>query len=199
MTKKLNTLLMNGYVDKDLKVKYSFNLETESKFQTVYESQKGDIYLSPYYSITITEGFQRPSVFITGRQYHGFVRLLDKSIQLIKENFYELFPNPNQMEFEVDSNVLERFITEKAMSSVGITIVPCVWVDTQQLSYPGIQITSSSTINSQSYDLIKIPFEDAISMSQMFNTMDINTLTMQSLQMMARFMQQQQNVGNNDI
>ena len=199
MTKKLNTLLMNGYVDKDLKVKYSFNLETESKFQTVYESQKGDIYLSPYYSITITEGFQRPSVFITGRQYHGFVRLLDKSIQLIKENFYELFPNPNQMEFEVDSNVLERFITEKAMSSVGITIVPCVWVDTQQLSYPGIQITLSSTINSQSYDLIKIPFEDAISMSQMFNTMDINTLTMQSLQMMARFMQQQQNVGNNDI
>ena len=199
MTKKLNTLLMNGYVDKDLKVKYSFNLETESKFQTVYESQKGDIYLSPYYSITITEGFQRPSVFITGRQYHGFVRLLDKSIQLIKENFYELFPNPNQMEFEVDSNVLERFITEKAMSSVGITIVPCVWVDTQQLSYPGIQITSSSTINSQSYDLIKIPFEDAISMSQMFNTMDINTLTMQSLQMMARFMQQQQNVVNNDI
>jgi hypothetical protein len=195
MTKKLNTLLMNGYVNKDLKIKYSFTLETESKFQTVYESQKGDIYLSPYYSITITEGFQRPSVFIQGRQYHGFVKLLDKSIQLIRENFYELFPNPNQMEFEVDSSVLERFITEKAMSSVGITIVPCVWVDQQQLSYPGIQITTSST---QGYDLIKIPFEDAISMSQMFNTMDINTLTMQSLQMMARFMQQQ-GVENSNI
>lgn len=189
MTKKINILLMNGYLDKDLKIKYAFTFDDESKFQTIYESPKGDLFLSPYYSISITEGYQKPSIFIQSKQYHGFIKLLDKSINLVKEHFYELFPNPNQMEFEVDSNVLERFITEKSMSAVGITIVPCVWVDVQQLSYPGIQITTSNT--SSGFDLIKIPFEDAISMNQMFNNMDINTLTMQSLQMLARFMQNQ--------
>ena len=104
-------------------------------------------------------------MFIPAYKYFQFVLLLKKTIKKISANLYDIFPNINSSEFEVDSRVLERFQTEQAMASGGMTMVPCVWVDQASQCYPSIRVTS---LNGN----VVIPLEDAMSISQMLQTFD---------------------------
>ena len=174
MTKKINILLFSGSVNKDFKVRYSFTFETDGKYNTVFESNKGDLFITPKYSLTLTTGFNKESMFIQSSQYHTFTDLIQKIIDLIKVNFYDLYPNPDGMDFEVNNLLMETYMTEKALSGSGITVYPSSYYDNENLGYPAIQISNSSN------DIIKIPLNDALSMNQMFKSLDINTFTLQA-------------------
>ena len=84
---------------------------------------------------------------------------------MISDNLYEIFPDVNKLEFEADSRVLERFQTEKALSVLGMTAIPTVWVDETSLCYPGIRINTKN-------GFVSIPLEDAIPIMEMFKRFD---------------------------
>lgn len=144
---------------------YSYNPATE-KFATVHEKQNGNgVYIDPSYSLSISEGFEKPRIFIPGNKYFAFISLLNKAVDLVSENLFTLFPNVNKQEFESDSRALERFQTEKALAVCGITAMPIVWSDETGVCYPAIKF--SSTIGN-----VSIPLEDAIQIKELLNHFD---------------------------
>lgn len=165
---RIDTPLFRGTqesVNKNLIVSYVYMFQPSGQFQTVKEHPNGKITINPSFGISISEGFDKPRIFIPGGKYYSFLTLFDKTITLISENLYEIFPNVNKIEFEIDSRVLERFQTEKAMTTAGMTAVPAVWVDETNSCYPGIRINTSS-------GSVIIPLEDAIPIKEMFKRFD---------------------------
>lgn len=165
---RVDTPLFRGTqesVNKNLLVSYVYMFEPTGQFQTVKERSNGNITINPSFGISISEGFDKPRIFIPGSKYHAFLTLLTKVTTLVSENLYEIFPNINKIEFEIDSRVLERFQTEKALTTAGMTAIPAVWVDETSSCYPGIRINTSN-------GYVTIPFEDAIPMCEMFKSFD---------------------------
>lgn len=158
--------LFKGTIDKQLSASYVYKFEAGGDFQTVKERPNGNVSILPSFGISISRGFDRDRIYITSNQYYVFASLLDKITNLISDHLYELFPNVGKAEFEIDSKALERFQTEKAVASDGITMTPCVWVDDTNQCYPGVSIV---TLRMGS---IRIPFQDVIPMRDMFRTFD---------------------------
>lgn len=165
---RIDTPLFKGThesVNKNLLVSYIYMFEPTGQYQTVKERSNGNITINPSFGISISEGYDKPYIFIPASKYYSFITLLDKTITIISENLYEIFPNINKIEFEIDSRVLERFQTEKAMTTAGMTAIPAVWIDETNACYPGIRI---NTMNGS----VVIPFEDAIPINEMFKHFD---------------------------
>lgn len=163
---RIDSTLFRGFVNKDLRVTYSYNFEETGKFQTIFQKDN-KTYISPSFSISIGGKFGDPRVFIPSSRYYYFTEVLNKTIKLVSEHLFEIFPDIGKIEFEIDERMLERYQTEKAMSSGGITIMPCVYNDATSASFPGIKIETS--INDQT---MIVPFEDAIAISKMFESFD---------------------------
>lgn len=178
---KIDSTLFRGIIDKDLKVILNYQFEEGGQFQTILKHTNGKIYINPSYALSITEGFGKPNIFIPGNRYYQFLSLLNNTIKAISENLYQLFPNIGKVEFDIDSRTLERFQTEKALSTAGMTMMPAVWVDTTSSSYPGIRI--STNINNSS---ICIPFEDAIPINKMLDTFDPNAYSLSMLRILGK-------------
>lgn len=165
---KIDTQLFKGSMEspnKNLTVSYIYNFEQDGKYVTLKETLKGNISIHHSFGISISEGFDKPQIFIPGIKYYHFLTLFDKSVTLISENLYEIFPNINKLEFEADARVLERFQTEKALSTTGMTAIPAVWVDETSLCYPAIRINTKN-------GSVTIPMEDAIPIREMFKHFD---------------------------
>jgi hypothetical protein len=153
-------------VNKDLSVVYNYKFEPSGNFQTIKENRTNSGYvIYPTYAITISEGYGKQRLFITGNRYYSFTSLLDKAIKLISENLFTIFPNVNKFEFETDSRVLERFQNEKALSTAGMTAIPAVWSNEQNECFPGIKISSMN-------GSVIIPLEDAIPLVEMLKHFD---------------------------
>lgn len=160
----VESTLYRGLINKEFRLTYIYQFENEGQFATVID--KGNkITIRPSFAIVISEGFDKSRMFIPAHKYFPFVLLLKKTIKKVSENLYNIFPNVNSSEFEIDSRVLERFQTEQAMAAGGMTMVPCVWVDQASQCYPSIKVTS---LNGN----VVIPLEDAMSISQMLQTFD---------------------------
>lgn len=173
---KVNHVMYRCSVNKKIKVEYQFQKKSDGKFNTVRDF-KGTTYIDPTFSITIGEPYGSPNrLFIAGKDYFQFVMLLDKSVKLVQQHALELFPNMSSSEFEIDSRVLERFSTEKAMHINGMTILPCVWANDVNETFPAIQI---NTMNGT----CRIPLEDAMAISQMLSTFDPLTFGLLMLNM----------------
>lgn len=71
-------------------------------------------------------------------------------------------------EFDIDSRTLDRFKTEKACSSAGMSMYPDIWVSKESQTYPAIQI---NTTFGQCTSL-KIPLEDAIPLNSLLKKVD---------------------------
>ena len=168
-TKRIESILMKGYVNKGLRMSYVYNLELDSKYNTIVETDEGNIKIYPAYMICISEPYPGPRVFISSMKYFTFVVLLEKSVKLIQENLFELFPNVGKVEFDMDDSALERFQKEKALSSADITIIPVVYTDSTSTCSPGLRISIENKDSS-----IVIPLEDAIAMNRLFSTFDPN-------------------------
>lgn len=165
---RVDTPLFRGTqdsVNKNLLVSYVYTFEQGGKFDTVRQRANGNMTINPSFGISISEGFDKPHIFIPGVKYYQFTTLLEKTVNAISENLYEIFPNVNRIEFEIDSRVLERFQTEKAMTTAGMTAVPAVWVDETSSCYPGIRINTKN-------GYVIIPLEDAIPLKEMLKGFD---------------------------
>jgi len=152
-------------VNPNMLVLYLYMFESEGTYQTIKEKRNGGYSINPSFGISISEGFDKPRIFIPGNRYYSFVTLLDKAITLVSENLFTIFPNVNKIEFEIDSRVLERFQTEKALSTVGMTAYPSVWHDETDACFPGIKINTKQ-------GSVTIPLEDAIPLCEMLKRFD---------------------------
>ena len=176
---RIDSVLYRGFVDKDLRVTYIYNFESYGKFPTIIQKDNGNVVIYPAYALSISEGFDKPHVYIPTNKYHSFVSLLEKCIKLVSDNLYDIFPNVNKIEFETDSRVLERFQTEQALSTNGITMIPAVWTDGSGSCFPGIQINMMN-------GSITIPFEDVISIGQMLKTFEPNQFGLSILRIIGK-------------
>jgi hypothetical protein len=146
-------------------VTYIYSFNTDEKYPTVKQKRNGGYSIDPSFSISISEGFDKPRIFIPGNKYFAFISLFRKALQLIKENLFTIFPNVNKFEFETDSRVLDRFQNEKALSTAGMTAIPAVWSNEQNECFPGIKISSMN-------GSVIIPLEDAIPLVEMLKHFD---------------------------
>lgn len=177
---KISHDLYKGVINKDLTVNYTYMFDDTGKYKTVSKTNSGKIVIRPSYFIIISEGFDKPTLFVRAMRYHHFAQLLSSSIKNISENLYDIFPDIGRMEFEIDSLTLQRYQTEKAMSTGEFTSIPCVYADDTGTCYPGIRISGLKSS-------IVIPLEDAISISHLFNTFEPNIFGLSILKMLGNF------------
>ena len=130
----------------------------------------------PNFAISISEGFDKPYIFIPGNRYFQFVLLLRKTVKLVSEHMFELYPDTTSSEFEIDSRTLERFQSEKAMSTAGMTLLPDVWVNETNECFPALKIETL-------FGTCKIPFEDCMAIAQMFRAFDPFTFGISLIQL----------------
>lgn len=161
---RINHVLYRGNVNKDLRVTFTYKYE-EGQFCPVVQKSEEAATIYPSFGIGISEGFDKANAFITSKMYYSFVLLLDKTVKLVSEHMFELFPDMNKMEFDIDSRTLERFQTEKAMSVAGMTMIPAVWVDPSGSCFPALKIETL-------FGTCTIPFEDCMCINQMLKTFD---------------------------
>lgn len=170
MGKVIESILFRGTTDRTLRVSHVFELSLDGKYCSIKENEDtGKITIYPSYMITIST--MNPQIrFVIGFvKYYTFVVLFEKSLKLIQENLFDLFPNVGGTEFDMDDSVLERFQKEKALSSAGITIVPAIYTDGTGSCFPGMRLTLDNRDGA-----ITIPLEDAIGMDRMFKIFDPN-------------------------
>ena len=177
---RINYKLFRGSTDRNLSVTYVYRFEESGDFQTVKERENGTITILPSFGINISNGFGKDSVYITSGMYYSFTSLLEKCVKLVSDHLYEIFPNVEGLEFEIDSKTLERFQTEKALSTNGMTFIPCVYVDETNQCFPGIQI------NTLKFGSVKIPFQDAIPMSKMLSSIDPHLVGLSILRILGK-------------
>ena len=174
---KLDHLLMRGFADKDLRVSFRYKFSDE-EFATI--KQHGDfVSINPTYGIVIGRSFE-DSVFIGDRLYWSFVTLLEKSVKMISDSLYDLFPDVNDIEFGIDTKMLNIFRVEKAMNTNGMTMLPVVWVDKTSKCYPGIEVFGTTVRT------FKFPLEDAIAMVKLFSVFDPSIMGMNMLRMIGK-------------
>lgn len=152
-------------VNPEMYVTYHYTFTAEGNYTTIREKSSGGYVVDPSYAISISEGFDKPNIFLPGIKYYSFVTLFDKSVKMISDNLFTIFPNVNRTEFDIDSKALERFQTEKALTTAGMTAVPSVWVNSTSECFPGIRISSK-------HGSVTIPLEDAIPLVEMFKRFD---------------------------
>jgi hypothetical protein len=169
MERRIESVIFKGFINKNLTVSYIFNLKLDGKYRIIEEDDNGMIKMYPGYILQLNPGYPLPRVFISPRRYFPFVSLLEKTIKLIQENLFELFPSINKIEFEVDERMLARFQTEKALNSSNITMMPAVYTDSTNQCYPGIRVSLDDKEGA-----VTLPLEDAMGISQMLKTFDPN-------------------------
>lgn len=166
MKQRVDSQLFKGNVNKDLTANYLYTYTEEGKFQPIV--RKGEaIKMYPAYMLSISEGYAKPFMVIGSTAYASFISLLEKSIKLISENLYDIYPDIGKIEFDMNSKALELFQTEKAVQTAGMTMVPDIWVDETQQCFPAIKCTNMKYPTG-----VKIPLEDATALSKLLSCFD---------------------------
>lgn len=166
-------------INKDLQVSMNVVYDYDSQYTTVKISGN-NITFNRSYTLSITEGYEKPRIFISSNEWAPFVSILRKSIKLIQENFHNIFPSEGRINREdIDMKELERFQTEKCMFLNGISIIPIIY-STEYENFPGIMVRNKRN------ESVRIPFEDAIIISEILDKIEPNLLSIQYLQMLMR-------------
>lgn len=180
MKKRIDLPIYKGMeLNRDLLVTFSVTYELDGQYQTIVEKPNGITSIKQCYSLSISTGFQKSRMFCPGTQFMCFVSILQKSIKLIQDNIYNIFPSIGKINWDdVDRRELERFQTEKCMYLNGFSIIPIIYTTAFNECFPGIRITTKSN------DSIDIPFEDAILISEVLSKIEPSTLSITILKMM---------------
>lgn len=171
--RRVSMTIFTGAINKDLRVTFGYTYTSdngEGKYPTVRMSDRGTIIINHSYSLTLNTDYSTQGLFIVGKDWERFCVLLEKTIKLISESLYELYPEIDSTEFTVDSRTLDRFKVEKACTSGGMSMYPDIWVSKDGQTYPAIQINTSIG----SCTTMKLPLEDAIPLSRALNKIDPN-------------------------
>lgn len=182
MINRVEAILFRGYLNNEFRCSFIYTLTVEGKFKTVVQRDEGSYTIHPSYILNISEGYERPSLYISSRRFYQFITLLNKTVKVIQDNLYDIFPNVNRTEFEIDSRTLERFQTEQALSTAGMTMMPAVWMDSSSQCYPGIRIMTTDRPGG-----ITIPLEDAIPFAELLHGFDANAFGINLLFKMGHF------------
>lgn len=182
MNRKIKLRLFRGSIDTELEVTYVYfyrdGNDPNVQYPTLKKAQNGTIIVDHSYGLSISKGFDGAPLFIGAKTWNQFVTLFDKSVSLISENLLEIFPDVNLEEFEIDQRALQRFQSEKACTTAGISMTPTVWVNASQQCFPAIEI---KTLKAECV----IPLEDAIPLRRLLNTIDPIVYASNTLQMIA--------------
>lgn len=180
--KRIESIVYQGLTNSELRVSFIYLFKhDEEKYNTVKEKESGYTVM-PSYLLKISEGYEKPQTFISPRKYFSFATMFDKSVKLVQDSLYDLFPNVGRPEFSMDSRAYERFIQEKAMSSAGMSIIPAIWTDSTNQCYPALQI-----ISEEKNDSVTIALEDAIGFSRFLATFQPDLYGMLILTNLGRF------------
>lgn len=175
----VNHTLYYGIINKELKMDYILMDESNAQFPLIKQTMKGNIQIRPSFGISISEGFNKSKIFIKTSSYFHFITLLDKTIKLISDNLYEIFPNINSMEYSIDSKVMERFQTEKAITVCDMTMFPSIFVNETNECFPAIQINTQK-------GYVKVPFEDCIGINKLLEIFDPFSFEINMLRIMGK-------------
>lgn len=173
---RIDCLMMRGINDTSLRIYYSAEFDLQGQYQNIRAMGDNRFKIYPSFSIKFSKGADGGYMWLKQTQYIPFVTLLEKSIKLISDNLYEIFPDVNKTEFEADTKMLAVYQTEKALSMCGLTLAPCVWVNETEECFPGIQIYS------QNAGFFKMSMEDAIVLSKLLSVFDPINMYMSLIQ-----------------
>ena len=178
MINEIRHSLFSGSINKDFRFDYLYRYKSDNEqYPSVKTTEKGFTIFNGM-AFALSEGFEKPHLFLTGKMYFSFVALFHKTLPIIQENVHQLYPNLSEDEFEIDTRTLEIFMTEKAMrTSTGITIYPSKWIDVVNKCYPAIHVDGL-------YGECNIPLEDAIALDHLLSTFDPLTFGLIMLNMM---------------
>lgn len=170
----LDCLLFRGVTDPELRVTFFADYNPDGKFASIVaHPDRYKVY--PSFCIKVSRSFEQ-YIFIKSTRYFSFVSALKRSVKLISDNIYDLFPDMDKTEFEVDSRLMSIYQTEKAVASGGFVLSPCKWVNQTEECFPGVKIYSTDTGE------FKIPFEDAVLMVEMLSSFDPINMYMNMIQ-----------------
>lgn len=178
-------------INKDLQVTMNIVYDYNSQFATIKVVGE-NLYFNRAYALSISEGYDKARIFMTNNEWAPFVSILRKSIRLIQENFHSIFPSQGKFNRDdLDSKELERFQTEKCLYLNGISIIPIVYT-TEYDTFPGILIRNKRN------ESVRIPFEDAIIISEILDKIEPNVLSIEYLKILIyQHMQEQMQESDN--
>lgn len=178
-------------INKDLQVTMNIVYDYNSQFATI-KTVGENLYFNRAYALSISEGYDKARIFMTNNEWAPFVSILRKSIRLIQENFHSIFPAQGKFNRDdLDSKELERFQTEKCLYLNGISIIPIVYT-TEYDTFPGILIRNKRN------ESVRIPFEDAIIISEILDKIEPNVLSIEYLKILIyQHMQEQMQESDN--
>lgn len=178
--KRINYTLMYGSINRDLRLDYIFTIDDnpENKYRTIItKPESPTIYIRPSYALSITEGFERPHLFLPGPHIRPVFDMLSKTVKATSEKLMALFPNVNKPEFDIDQTALQEFTIKDAVSVNGYTALPCVYVNNESECKPAIRVTNTKG------EYVRIPLTDAIVMVKTYERTDLDTFGLTILSM----------------
>lgn len=166
MIRRIDHNLFRGFINPKLRmtITYGFKDDLEKYRSFDYSEQYNRMTVYPEHALNISTMDGR--IFISTGRYFQFILLLDKSIKLISEHLYELYPSITKTEFEMDYKALQIFQTEKALSSGGFIITPDIWVNDVSETFPALKIEAYNGM------VVKVPLEDAMAMCKILDVLD---------------------------
>ena len=171
---------MYGSSNKDMRLDYLYTYENdpENKYRTIKQMpESGAMYIRPSYAMQISEGFEKPRLFIPGSHIRMVFDMLAKTVKATSEKLKELFPEANKPEFDINQAALNDFTINHAVSVNGYTALPCVYVDMQNECKPAIRITNVKN------EYVRLPLTDAIIMTKVMEHFDPDVFGIQLLKM----------------
>ena len=179
--KRVNYTLAYGSINKDLRLDFIYSLDEdpESKYKTITKKPESTTtYIKPSYSMAISEGFEKPRLFIPGTHIRLLFDMLTKTVKAVSDKLNILFPKIGNPEFDIDEMALQEFSIKDAVSVLGYTALPCVYVTPDNECKPAIRITNTKG------EFIRLPLTDAIIITKTYEHLDIDVLSLTMLNMM---------------
>lgn len=176
MGRRISYTLMYGNINKDLRVDmiYTFDDDAESKYKTLkFNPEKNSTYIRPSYALSITEGFDKPRMFIPGSQISLVEDVISKTVKAVSEHLFELFPDIGKKnDYDINISALEKFTIENAVDIGGYTAIPCTYATPESECKPAIRL------NSPRGESVRLPLTDAIVISKKLEKTDLDTLSL---------------------
>lgn len=178
MLKRINYTLMWGSVNKDLRLEYIYTLDIdpESKYRTIKKNtENASMFIKPSHAMSISEGFEKPRLFIPGAHITMVFDMLTKTVKATSEHLKELYPDINKPEFDINQDALNNFTINNAVSVNGYNALPGIFVTPENECKPAIRVTNAKG------DFVRIPLTDAILITKHMEHFDPDTFDIQLL------------------
>lgn len=180
MLKRISYTLMWGSVNKDLRIDYIYTIDNdpESKYRTIKKNEDTlSMIIKPSHAMAISEGFDKPRLFIPGAHITMVFDMLSKTVRATSEHLKELYPDISKPEFDINQDALNNFTINNAVSVNGYNALPGIYVTPENECKPAIRVTNSKG------DFVRIPLTDAILITKHMEHFDPDVFDIQMLQL----------------